>query len=114
LSIPYARAAAVGSLMIRSTSSPATRPASLVACRCASLKYAGTVTTAWVTRSPRLRPASSASLRSTSALISSGEYRLSPRWKRTMPLRPDATSKATALASWPTSSYRRPTKRFAE
>src|SRR6185437_9065146 len=48
LSSPYASAAAVGSLMIRFTSSPAILPASLVACRCASLKYAGTVTTASV------------------------------------------------------------------
>ncbi len=38
LSIPYASAAAVGSLMIRRTSRPAIRPASFVACRCASLK----------------------------------------------------------------------------
>jgi hypothetical protein len=36
-------------LMIRSTLRPAIAPASLVACRWASLKYAGTVTTAWVT-----------------------------------------------------------------
>ena len=34
LSIPYASAAAVGSLIIRKTSSPAIRPASLVAWRC--------------------------------------------------------------------------------
>ena len=33
LSRPYASAAAVGSLMIRATSSPAIWPASLVACR---------------------------------------------------------------------------------
>ena len=71
---PYASAAAVGSLMIRSTSSPAIRPASLVAWRCASLKYAGTVITASVTLSPRNLPASSTSLRSTSAEISSGAY----------------------------------------
>ena len=38
LSKPYASAAAVGSLMIRKTSRPAIFPASLVACRCASLK----------------------------------------------------------------------------
>ena len=49
LSNPYASAAAVGSLTIRSTSSPAILPASLVACLCASLKYAGTVITAFVT-----------------------------------------------------------------
>mmetsp|Transcript_30846 Transcript_30846/g.73566 ORF Transcript_30846/g.73566 Transcript_30846/m.73566 type:complete len:213 (+) Transcript_30846:245-883(+) len=53
LSMPKARAAAVGSLMIRGTSRPAIFPASLVACRCASLKYAGTVTTAWPTLRPR-------------------------------------------------------------
>ncbi len=50
LSRPYASAAAVGSLMMRSTSRPAILPASLVAWRCASLKYAGTVMTACVTR----------------------------------------------------------------
>mmetsp|Transcript_19353 Transcript_19353/g.66728 ORF Transcript_19353/g.66728 Transcript_19353/m.66728 type:complete len:282 (-) Transcript_19353:511-1356(-) len=46
LSMPYASAAAVGSLMMRRTSRPAMRPASLVAWRCWSLKCAGTVTTA--------------------------------------------------------------------
>ena len=49
LSSPYASAAAVGSLMMRSTSRPAMRPASFVAWRCASSKYAGTVMTACVT-----------------------------------------------------------------
>ena len=39
--------------MIRSTSSPAILPASFVACLCASLKYAGTVITAFVTVSPK-------------------------------------------------------------
>ena len=53
LSIPNASAAAVGSLMIRLTSKPAILPASLVAWRCASLKYAGTVITASVTVSPK-------------------------------------------------------------
>jgi len=38
LSKPYAKAAAVGSLMIRFTVSPAISPASFVAWRCASLK----------------------------------------------------------------------------
>ena len=46
LSIPYAKAAAVGSLIILSTFNPAISPASFVACLCASLKYAGTVITA--------------------------------------------------------------------
>ena len=53
LSRPYANEAAVGSLMIRSTSRPAILPASLVAWRCESLKYAGTVTTAFSTECPR-------------------------------------------------------------
>ena len=53
LSRPYAMAAAVGSLMMRSTFRPAMAPASLVAWRCPSLKYAGTVTTASVTSVPK-------------------------------------------------------------
>ena len=53
LSSPYARAAAVGSLIILSTSNPAILPAFFVACLCESLKYAGTVITALVTFSPR-------------------------------------------------------------
>jgi hypothetical protein len=39
--------------MIRRTFRPAILPASFVASRCALLKYAGTVTTASVTVSPR-------------------------------------------------------------
>ena len=42
-----------GSLMIRMTLRPAIEPASFVAWRCISLKYAGTVTTACVTVFPR-------------------------------------------------------------
>ena len=53
LSNPYAMAAAVGSLIIRNTFSPAIEPASFVACRCPSLKYAGTVITASFTVSPK-------------------------------------------------------------
>ena len=53
LSNPYANAADVGSLMIRSTLKPAIFPAFFVACLWASLKYAGTVITALVTSSPR-------------------------------------------------------------
>src|SRR3954463_2241870 len=53
LSSPYARAAAVGSLTMRLTSRPAIRPASLVAWRCASLKYAGTVARPAVPFPPR-------------------------------------------------------------
>ncbi len=51
--MPYASAAAVGSLMMRLTSRPAILPASLVAWRWLSLKYAGTVITASLTVSPR-------------------------------------------------------------
>ena len=47
LSKPYAIAAAVGSLITRRTLRPAIVPASLVACLCESLKYAGTVITAF-------------------------------------------------------------------
>ncbi len=50
---PYASAAAVGSLRMARTVRPAIAPASLVACRWTSSKYAGTVTTASVTSSPR-------------------------------------------------------------
>ena len=53
LSRPYAIAAAVGSLIMRSTFRPAMAPASLVAWRCPSLKYAGTVMTASVTAVPK-------------------------------------------------------------
>uniref|UniRef100_A0A1A9VR23 Rhodanese domain-containing protein n=1 Tax=Glossina austeni TaxID=7395 RepID=A0A1A9VR23_GLOAU len=42
LSKPYAKAAAMGSLIILNTFRPAIAPASFVACRCESLKYAGT------------------------------------------------------------------------
>jgi len=85
--------------MIRRTSRPAILPASLVAWRWASLKYAGTVMTASVTFSPRDFPASSASFRSTCALISSGAYCLPFTSKRATPPGPSTTSKETALAS---------------
>src|SRR5919107_534273 len=70
--------------------------------------------TASVTRSPRYLPASSASLRSTRALISSGEYSLPRTLNRASPSGPATTSNETALASDSTSSKRRPTKRLAE
>ena len=90
---PYANEAAVGSLMIRFTSSPAIRPASRVACRCASLKYAGTVITAPVTGWLRYCEASSASFRKIIAEISSGAKSLSSRLLRsfTLPLSPRRT-----------------------
>ena len=55
--------------MIRSTFRPAIWPASLVACRCASLKYAGTVITASVIVSPRYASASLFSFCRMKALI---------------------------------------------
>ena len=77
LSRPYASAAAVGSLIIRKTSRPAILPAFLVAWRWESLKYAGTVITAWVTGEPRYASASCLSFVKIIALISSGLYDLS-------------------------------------
>ena len=77
LSIPYAKAAAVGSLIILSTLSPAISPASLVACLCASLKYAGTVITASVTSCPTKSSAVFFIFCKTIAEISCGEYFLS-------------------------------------
>ncbi len=68
LSSPYASAAAVGSLRSRRTLSPARRAASLVACRWASSKYAGTVMTA-----PSSGPSRAASARTFSALRISAE-----------------------------------------
>ena len=59
--------------MMRSTSRPAMVPASLVACRWLSLKYAGTVMTAWFTGSPSFASASAFSFCSTIAEISGGE-----------------------------------------
>mmetsp|Transcript_48189 Transcript_48189/g.112747 ORF Transcript_48189/g.112747 Transcript_48189/m.112747 type:complete len:398 (-) Transcript_48189:91-1284(-) len=72
LSRPYAKAAIVGSLDILSTSRPAILPASLVACRWASLKYAGTVMTAFSTDASKNSAASSRSFFSTCADTSSG------------------------------------------
>ena len=50
---PYANAAAVGSFIILIQSRPAIVAASFVACLCESLKYAGTVMTAFLTDSPK-------------------------------------------------------------
>ena len=53
LSNPYAIAAAVGSFIILNTFNPAIVPASFVAYRYWSLKYAGTVITAELTYLPK-------------------------------------------------------------
>ncbi|ESS64158.1 hypothetical protein TCDM_07867 [Trypanosoma cruzi Dm28c] len=58
--------------MMRSTSIPAIVPASFVACRWESLKYAGTVTTAFFTCLPRYDSAISFIFDSTIELTSSG------------------------------------------
>ena len=58
LSKPYARQAAVGSFTSLTTSRPAISPASFVACLWLSLKYAGTVITAFFTSCPKNASAS--------------------------------------------------------
>mmetsp|Transcript_26896 Transcript_26896/g.62916 ORF Transcript_26896/g.62916 Transcript_26896/m.62916 type:complete len:280 (-) Transcript_26896:25-864(-) len=100
---PYARAAAVGSLMMRFTWRPAIRPASLVAWRCWLLKWAGTVITALSTLQPRCCSAAMRSSVRIMAEISSGQISLvSPRHStRTAgsPCRPSTMAKGWALAS---------------
>jgi hypothetical protein len=59
--------------MMRRTFKPAIAPASLVACRCASLKKLGTVMTALCTRLPKCASAASFILDIIIADISSGE-----------------------------------------
>ncbi len=114
LSSPYASAAAVGSLMMRRTLRPAILPASFVASRCALLKYAGTVTTASVTVSPRYDSASAFSFWRIIALISGGAYSLPSALTRTSPFEPLTTSYGTIVISSVTSSNLRPMKRLIE
>ena len=103
LSRPYASAAAVGSLTIRCTFRPAISPASLVAWRCASEKYAGTVMTASVTCSPRYASASRFSFCSTNALICCGvnflpsmsTLQASPMWRLT-----ERMVRSTFVVAW--------------
>jgi hypothetical protein len=57
-----------------------------------------------ISRSPSYLPASSASLRRITALISSGAYSLPRTSKRAMPSGPGTTSNEAALASPETSS----------
>ena len=118
LSSPYASEAAVGSLMIRNTSRPAILPASLVACRCVSLKYAGTVMTACVMFSPKRISASAFSLASTIEASSCGLYVFfSPSTATSIaasPLLPETTLYGIRLDSSFTSLNLRPMKRLAE
>src|SRR3954469_5721612 len=114
LSSPYASAAAVGSLMMRFTSRPATLPASFVAWRWSSLKYAGTVITALSTVSPRYASASAFSFWRIIALISGGEYSLPPALTRASPFGPRTTLNGTIVSSSFTSASLRPMKRLTE
>src|SRR5262249_11945611 len=110
----YASAAAVGSFTMRRTLSPAILPASLVASRCALLKYAGTVMTASLTLSPRYASASAFSFCRIIALISGGAHCLPPASMRTSSFGPFTTLYGTMVISSVTSSYFRPMKRLTE
>ncbi len=98
--------------MMRSTSSPAIAPASLVAVRCASSKYAGVVMTAWVTVSPRYASASLFSLPRMRAEISWAVYALPsmstvqpvPMWRLTERMVRSGLVMAWRLATSPTST----------
>mmetsp|Transcript_142462 Transcript_142462/g.248509 ORF Transcript_142462/g.248509 Transcript_142462/m.248509 type:complete len:300 (+) Transcript_142462:1134-2033(+) len=94
---PYAMAAAVGSLMIRSTSSPAMVPASFVAMRCPSLKYAGHVTTAFFTSLPRYDSATDFILVRIMADTSSGVYCFTSPLKTTCTLQLPLSLSSTTL-----------------
>ena len=89
-------------------------PASFVASRCALLKYAGTVTTASVTGSPRYASASVFSFWRIIAEISGGAYSLPSAFTRTSPFGPWMTSYGTMVISSVTSSNLRPMKRLIE
>ena len=100
--------------MIRLTSSPAILPASLVAWRWSSLKYAGTVITAASTVSPSFDSASAFSFWRIIAEISGGEY-CSPRTStRTSPFGPASIEYGTIASSSLTSLYLRPMNRLIE
>src|ERR1700754_3897673 len=99
---------------MRLTSRPAILPASLVAWRWSSLKYAGTVITALSTLSPRYASASAFSLPRIMAEISGGEYCLPPASTRASPLGPDTTLYGTIDSSSRTSASLRPMKRLIE
>src|SRR3954468_17591530 len=100
--------------MMRLTSRPAILPASLVAWRWSSLKYAGTVITALSTVSPRYASASAFSFWRIIALISGGEYSLPPALTRASPFGPRTTVNGTMVSSSLTSASLRPMKRLTE
>ena len=99
---------------MRLTSSPAILPASLVAWRWESLKYAGTVMTASVTFSPRCCSAASFIFWRIMAEISGGEYCLPMISTRASPLGASTTLYGTILASSLTSENLRPMNRLME
>ena len=119
LSRPYAIAAAVGSLMMRMQLMPAMTAASLVAWRCESLKYAGTVTTAFFTSLPRNASATSFIFTRIMDEISSAENSFCSPWNSTeimgFSASPDLTLNGQSLMSaWTCGSeYLRPMRRFA-
>ena len=90
------------------------RPASLVAWRWSSLKYAGTVITAESTDSPRYASASALSLARVIAEISGGEYCLPWASTRASPFGPGTTLYGTMDSSSRTSASLRPMKRLIE
>ena len=99
---------------MRDTSRPAICPASFVACRWASLKYAGTVMTALVTGCPRYSSAACFSFCRIIAEISGGEYSLPSAFTRASPLLARTTWYGTIFISSLTSSNLRPMKRLME
>mmetsp|Transcript_7323 Transcript_7323/g.30481 ORF Transcript_7323/g.30481 Transcript_7323/m.30481 type:complete len:295 (+) Transcript_7323:1093-1977(+) len=119
LSRPYAIAAAVGSLMMRMQLMPAMTAASLVAWRCESLKYAGTVTTAFFTSLPRYASATSFIFTRIIEEISSAENSFCSPWNSTeimgFSASPDFTLNGHSLMSpWTWGSENlRPMRRLA-
>src|SRR5215467_12005284 len=114
--LPYASAAAVGSLSTRTTVRPAIAPAVAVAERWASLKLAGTVTTA---RSTGRSSRAAAMLRTWSSTIadSSGTANVPPRVAITgAAFGPSVIGNGTrALAVWTSGEwYARPISRLTE
>ncbi len=89
-------------------------PASLVAWRWSSLKYAGTVMTAESTVSPSFASASAFSFWRIIAEISGGEYCLPRTSTRTSPPGPASTLYGTIVSSSLTSASLRPMKRLIE
>ena len=105
-------AAAVGSLRRRSTFNPAIRAASLVAWRCESSKYAGTVTTAPKSSPPRLSSARARSAWRISADTCTGER--SPA-AVSIPTMPGASTNRYGSAPYlATSATPRPMNRFTD